>query len=273
MHEFASLDYQIKSASEIYLPAFSKAAFYGRSVFTTVAVYRGKPFQWAKHWRRLTAGASRVGVDLSDFSERAIEASALALISRNNIRKGRLRFTFFDASASEIWSPAAKNKTSLLMATADFRRVADNFQLTTSPFQINSKSPLVNLKSGNYLENILALEEARRRGFDEAARLNEKGEIVSAAMANIFWASRRAIFTTPLETGALEGTTRSFVIENFAVSEKKAKIAELKSADEIFLTSAGLGVAKVEKFEDKIFTESPVFSRVREFFDNFVQKL
>ncbi|MGI8468352.1 MAG: aminotransferase class IV [Pyrinomonadaceae bacterium] len=272
MHKFASFNRQIKSASEIYLSAVSSATFYGRSVFTTVAVYHAKPFQWEKHWRRLTENAARIGVDLSSFSEQEIKISIDALISENSFQNGRMRLTFFDESGNGIWSLAVESKTSLLITTADFRAISGNFCLTVSPFQVNSKSPLANLKLGNYLENILALEEARRRGFDEAICLNEKGEIVSAIMANIFWVSRDTIFTTPLETGALKGTTRDFIIENFKVLEKKANLDELKSADEIFLTSAGFGIVEVKRFENKFRDKFTVSKNVRKFFDDFVQK-
>jgi 4-amino-4-deoxychorismate lyase len=100
------------------------------------------------------------------------------------------------------------------------------------------------VKSCNYLENILSLEDAKDRGFDEAIRLNEKGEIVSACLANLFWKKDVAIFTPSLETGCLKGTTRGFILENFTVEERKAELIELEKADEIFLTSAGIGVIK-----------------------------
>lgn len=266
MHEFAGFNHAVKLVSEIYLPAVSSAAFYGRSIFTTVAVYNKKPFQWEKHWRRLNENAACLDVDLSNFSREKVETSVFAVIAENNLRNGRIRLTFFDESANGIWSLQTNDKTSLLITTADFRAASDNFRLTVSPFSINSKSPLVNLKSGNYLENILALEEARRRGFDESVRLNEKGEIVSAAMANIFWINQDMIYTPPLETGALRGTTREFIIENFQVVEKKINLAELKSADEIFLTSAGIGVAEVAGFEKKIFSNFTIFNNIRNFF-------
>ncbi len=106
------------------------------------------------------------------------------------------------------------------------------------------------MKSCNYLENILALEDAKAKNFDETVRLNEKGEIVSACMANIFWKKNGAIYTPSLETGCLNGTTREFILENFKVAETKAQLKALKKADEIFLTSAGIGVVNC-KLESK----------------------
>jgi len=98
------------------------------------------------------------------------------------------------------------------------------------------------------------LENAKANGFDEAIRLNERGEIASAATANVFWTKNGKIFTPSLETGCLAGTTRRFVLERFAVNEKTAQIMELEQADEVFLTSAGIGIIQVSKFQEKKFS-------------------
>jgi len=61
-------------------------------------------------------------------------------------------------------------------------------------------------------------------------------------MANIFWVKGGKIFTPGLETGCLAGTTREFLLENFPVSQTNSKINELSKTDEVFLTSAGIGI-------------------------------
>jgi branched-subunit amino acid aminotransferase/4-amino-4-deoxychorismate lyase len=273
MHKLASLNRQIKSAKEIFLPSVSSAAFYGRSVFTTLAVYNSTIFQWEKHWRRIGENASRLKIDLSDFSEVKVKESIYDLIFANDFQSGRVRVTFFDESANGLWSLGAEKKTSLLVTSADLRDVSGKLGLTVSPFLINSRSALVNMKSGNYLENILALEDCRNCGFDEAVRINEKQEIVSAIMANLFWVRGEKIYTSPLETGALQGTTREFVLENFSVVEKIITLDELYCADEIFLASAGLGIAKVKSFEKKVFCDFSVSAQVRKKFDDVITNL
>lgn len=254
MHKFVFFNCQSISAENIFLPVASSAALYGKSVFTTVAIYNSKVFQWEKHWQRLIENAKRIGVDLSKFSKDFIEKSLSEIIAKNKIKNARARLTFFDESLNKIWRTESKRETSFLIVTADFRGISENFRLAASPFTVNSTSPLANVKSGNYLENILILEDAKAKGFDETIRLNERGEIVSASMANVFWTRNGAIFTPNLETGCLDGTTRSFVLENFTVNETKANSRELENADEIFLTSAGIGIAKVKSLNEKTFS-------------------
>jgi branched-chain amino acid aminotransferase len=248
------------------LPAVSSAALYGRGVFTTLAIYHGKPFLWEKHWRRLSETSARFGLDLENFSEDAVKLALGRLIAENDLENGRARLTFFDAAASKIWNAGTNRKTDLLITTAEFQNAAENYLLSVSPFPVNSRSPLAGVKSCNYLENLLALEEVRKRGCDEAVRLNERDEIVSAAMANIFWVKRDEIFTPALQTGCLAGTTREFLMENFPVRETKSKIGALFEADEIFLTSAGIGVrpARFQNVETKTY---PTVAKLNELLD------
>lgn len=250
MHPFVSFNHHICPPDQIYLSAVSSAAFYGKGVFTTLAVYGRKPFLWEKHWRRLIENASRIGLDLSDFDEEKIKSSLFETIRRNNIENGRARITFFDERASRIWPFETDRRTSVLMTTGD-PHPFESLRLTVSPYSVNSKSPLAGVKSCNYLENILALEQAKADDFDEAVRLNERGRIVSACMSNVFWIKRGEIYTSALETGCLAGTTREFLLENYPVEEKVVTLDELVEAEEIFLTSSGIGIGKVASFNRK----------------------
>lgn len=257
MHEFAVLNREIVPADESFVSAASSAALYGKGVFTTVAIYDAKPFLWEKHWDRLIADTEKIGIDLSVFSEVSVKKLLLEIIDENNLNDGRARLTFFDETASRIWQAESRSATSFTIQTAEFRAPSDYFRLAVSPFPVNSKSPLAGVKSCNYLENILALERAKKDGFDEAVRVNERGEIASAAMANLFWTKNEKIFTPALETGCLAGTTRSFACENFPVAQVIIDLAELNEADEIFLASAGIGIVQASEFQEKKLRREP----------------
>ncbi len=219
IHKKIFFNSQILSAENTFVSAISSAALYGKGIFTTLAIYNSKPFLWEKHWERLAENAGKIGIDLTEFSEESVKTSLLEIISKNEITNARARITFFDESASGVWNFETNKKRSLLITTGDLRKISKDFRLTISPFLVNSTSPLVGVKSCNYLENILALDDAKVKGFDEAIRLNERGEVASACMANIFWIKDEKIFTSDLETGCLKGTTRSLIVENFPVEE------------------------------------------------------
>ena len=216
-----------------------------------------------KHWRRLCENSKKLGINLVD--EELLIAEIYKLIEANKVINGRMRVTFFDESASKIWQFQTENKTSILIVTADFREVS-TINLTVSPFTINSTSPLANIKSCNYLEQTIAFEEAKNRGFDEAIRLNERGEIASATMANIFWIKDEKLFTPSLKTGCLAGTTREFILENHECFEVESSLESLENADDIFLTSAGVGIKQATFSEKTAVKDDKVFRFLQSLF-------
>jgi len=258
MHPLIFHNDRLLAAGRARLPAITSATLHGRGVFTTLAVYGGAPFLWPAHWARLSAHAERAGVSLQGFDEPAVGAALGRVIEANKVLRGRARVTFLARALRGPWElQRTKNEpaTDLLIVSGEERPVSQSaFALTISPYRTNTHSPLSGVKSVNYLEHLLCLEEARARDFDEAVVLNERGEITSAAMANIFWVKGGTLHTPALATGALAGTTRARVIElagEMAVPlvEGAPDLAQLADADEIFLTSSGLGLAVVTTFD------------------------
>lgn len=251
-------------------------SLFGRGVFTTLAIHHRQPFLWREHWARLTEHAARVGVDLSDCDEASVRNSLAQLIEANNVTDGRARVTLLATAERGIWrvKGIASRKTDLLIITGAPHTVSqDGIALTVSPYRTNTLSPLAGIKSVNYLDHILAWEEARARDFDEAVTLNERGEVVSATMSNIFWVTDGTIHTPALATGAVAGTTRAHIMDlagelSVPLVEGVYELSDLGDADEIFLTSAGQGVAIVTTFDFHRYTVAvgSVALRLREAF-------
>lgn len=219
---------------------------YGKGVFTTVAIIEGKPFLWEKHWHRLTANATTLCIDISELGEQSVQDRLHESITESETSEGRARITFSDESPSRIWSnDEGEERTTLSIIVAERRPIPENFRLTVSPHHLSTTSPLAGIKSCNYLDHLLAYEQATNRGFHEAIRLNERDEIASACVANVFWETDGDLYTPSLKTGCLPGTTRDYILENIVCEEVEVGIEELHDADRIFLTSAGIGVVSV----------------------------
>jgi branched-chain amino acid aminotransferase len=234
------------------MPETTSSAFlFGKGVFSTIAIINGAPFLWQKHWRRLRVNAAKLEIDIAEYEEAEIFEALTLEIERQKLKNGRARVTFLDESEIEVWSSCNVKKTSLSIITAERRPVPPEFSLTFSPFHINTASPLVGMKSCNYMEHLLAYNEAKNRGFDEAIRLNGSSEVASACMANIFWLSNGKLCTPSLKTGCLAGTTREFILENLSCDEVEAGMDEINNAEAIFLTSAGIGIVSVRDFDGK----------------------
>jgi branched-chain amino acid aminotransferase len=264
-NQFVSFNRDLCDAADARFPALSQGALYGKGVFTTLAVADGEPVFLEKHLRRLADHAERIGIDPGNIE--TIGDSLRDLIAANRTERGRARITLFDSAAGPLWAEFAGPKTSVLITTARPREVPAVLRIAFSPYPISTRSPLIGIKSCNYLENIAALDAARHQGCHEAIRLNERDEIVSAAMANVFWIKNDVAYTPELATGCLAGTTREFVIEEFKVEEVRAGTDAIGDADAIVLTSAGIGACRAQ-FSDN----SPVPNGVADAIVTAVQR-
>lgn len=276
MHPVIYLNKTMVEATKARVAPVSSAMLYGRGVFTTVAIYNSQPFHWSKHWQRLTAHAGKLNVDYSGCTENGVGDALRKLIAVNQVKEGRARVIMLARTGRDIWKtrmPGTK-KTDLLIMTGDPQKVAANgLSLAVSPYRANTFSPLVGIKSLNYLDHVLSWEEAQSRDFDEALVLNERGEIVSATTANLFWASNGSLHTPALSTGALAGITRECVIEIankhfMPVLEGVYEMPDLTDADEIFLTSSSVGVAPVTTFDFRRYTVGSLTEIIRQNYQN-----
>jgi branched-subunit amino acid aminotransferase/4-amino-4-deoxychorismate lyase len=257
MHPVIYLNKSMVEATKARVAPVSSAMLYGRGVFTTVAIYNSKPFLWSKHWQRLTTHAKKLDVDFTGCNEKNVGEALHKLIAVNQVREGRARVIMLARSGRDVWkmrAPGTK-KTDLLIMTGEPQKLAPTgMSLAVSPYRTNTVSPLVGIKSLNYLDHVLSWEEAQSRDFDEAVVLNERGEIVSATTSNLFWARNGTLHTPALSTGALAGITRECVLELahqrfIPLLEGNYEMQDLTEADEIFLTSSSLGVAPVTTFD------------------------
>ncbi len=257
MHPVIYLNKTMVEATKARVAPVSSAMLYGRGVFTTIAIYDSQPFLWPSHWQRIATHAKKLDVDHTGCTEKSVGDALGKLIAFNQVKEGRARVILLARSGRDIWktkTPGAK-KTDLLIMTGEPQKVSQNgLSLAVSPYRVNTFSPLSGIKSLNYLDHVLSWEEAQSRDFDEAVVLNERGEIVSATTANLFWAKNGTVHTPALSTGALAGITRECVIEIankhfIPLLEGVYEMPDLTDADEIFLTSSSLGVAPVTTFD------------------------
>ena len=281
MHPVIYLNRTMVAATKARVAPVSSAMLYGRGVFTTIAIYQGSPFLWPEHWQRLLDHAGRLSIDCSGCTEDGVGDALQKLIAVNRVSDGRARVILLARSGRDFWktkTPGAK-KTDLLIMTGEPQHVpAAGLTLAVSPYRLNTFSPLAGIRSLNYLEQVLSWEEAQAREFDEAIMLNERGEIASATMANIFWVKDGTVYTPALSTGAIAGITRGAVLGLaerlfIPVVEGVYELTDLTEADEIFLTSANLGVAIVTTFDFRQYSMTPesVSVRLRKAFRELVQ--
>jgi branched-subunit amino acid aminotransferase/4-amino-4-deoxychorismate lyase len=246
---------RIVEAGRAAVPSTNAGLLYGWGVFTTVRVYSGEVFALDRHWERLARHAQQALIELRIGSDDLARAT-IDLIEANRVREGRARITVLKSDAGP-WGGGGERETDLLIFTsAERSRAGAATAITISPYRMTSHGPLAGIKRTAMLENLLALEEARSRDFSEAVMVNERGEVVGAAAANIFWAEAGELFTPSAGTGCIAGITRGFVIEiarrlSLSVVEGGFPVQRLLDATEVFLTSTGRGIVPVASFDLK----------------------
>ncbi|MBD0325377.1 MAG: aminotransferase class IV, partial [Pyrinomonadaceae bacterium] len=159
MHSRIIYNHRLLETAKARGTLLTAATLYGRGVFTTLAVYEHHPFLWHAHWWRLIEHAARVHVDVSGLDEERASASLVKLIEANEVKNGRARLTLLAGTERGVWEIKGETKTELLMMTGDARVMsAEGLAMTVSPYRLNTLSPLVGVKSVNYLEHIMAWE-------------------------------------------------------------------------------------------------------------------
>lgn len=222
-------------------------------MFTTVRIYGGVAFAFDRHWDRLERHSEQARIPMPISREEA-ERALKELIAANCVSDGRARVTILQGEAGSWQSGSARQSEALIFTSSERPRPRRDIALTLSPYRVLSHGPLAGVKRTAMLENLLALEEARARGFNEAIMLNERGEIVGATSANIFWVEGGDLFTPSLGTGCVAGITRQIVLEiahrmRIKVFEGGFTVQNLLGASEVFLTSTAREIALVSSFD------------------------
>lgn len=230
-----------------------RGLLHGLGLFETVLAVDGQVKHVERHLARLQHGLTRLGWELPKYD---LEACMVELLKRNGLQQGRARLRFALSGGSGSINDLSAGEDQLCWMSAALLADAPKvMRLGVCPWRRNEHSPLVGLKCASYAENLMALDWARRQGFDEVLFQNTAGHVSEAATANLFLVKDGVLLTPSLETGCLPGVTRDLVIGFAAdlkmpIREACFEIDAVKQADEVFLTSATRGVMPVDRLED-----------------------
>ena len=246
---------RIIEAAEAAISTTSPGLLYGWGVFTTLRIYRRGVFAFDRHWDRLARHAGQCSIKILQKQEE-VKRQIEELIVLNSIDNGRARITVLKGDGG-AWRLAQGRESDLLIFTAaESSPPARETAITISPYRVLSHGRLAGIKRTAMLENLLALEEARSRGFSEAVMVNERGEMVGGTAANLFWVEGGDLFTPSLATGCIAGITRGFVSEiarrnKIQVVEGSFPVQRLLDAAEVFLSSTAKEISPVISFDIK----------------------
>jgi len=251
---------------EFSLTAADRGAILGLGLFETMLSVNGRLKFSNRHHGRLMESCQRLGWTVPEID---LDAIAAELAIRNGLEegRGRIRLTM-TAGAGSIFDKAAGKGARIWITAGRADDAPRSVSVTLSPWRRNERSPLAGLKTASYAENILALDHARSRGFDETLFLNTSDHVCEAATSNVFLVMRGRVLTPPLDSGCLPGVGRSVVIDlarkaGLDCVETPLAAVDLENADEIFLTSAIRGPVPVLGLDQRSFPATPVADGIR----------
>lgn len=232
-----------------------RSLFYGEGIFETTRWKGGKPVHLSKHLARLKKGAEFLKIPYP--GDREITGQAESSYNESGIEDAYVKICILSDS-SPLYYDEPKNSSILIY----IRKIGEpkySIKLCVSDNKRNQDSKIANIKSLNYLENIIVKREALSKGFDDAIILNTKDEITETSANNIFWVRGRSIFTPAENCGLLPGITRQIVMEmapelGYDVNERKYKLPYLLNSDFAFITNSLNGIQYVNKINYQEFT-------------------
>jgi branched-chain amino acid aminotransferase len=235
---------RIVGPTEAHISIADRGFLLGDGLFETMPVHRGRVFDLDAHLERLASGLALLNlagaVDLAK-----LRAGIADYLAGEDIASAVLRLTTTRGSGPRGLLPPDAPCPTIMMTLSSLppaRNESLSLHVVTGTRR-NECSPLSRIKALPYLDNMLALQEARAHGAEEAILLNTRGNIACASVANVFVIRAGCLETPPLSDGALPGTMRALVLSlakdlGLVPVERSLNVEDLAAAGEVFITNS-----------------------------------
>lgn len=237
---------------------------YGMGVFEGLRAYKAEQgtavFRLQAHTDRLFESADIMNMEIP-FDKETLNAAQLSAVRDNNLESAYVRPMCF--YGSEGMGLRADNlRVHVMIAAWEWgaylgqEALENGIRIRKSSFVKNDSHPSMYLAkaNGNYINSMLALDEAMNKGYDEALLLDSKGNVAEGSGENIFMINDGVLYTPEL-TASLNGITRNTIMtlakeSGYDVVETTIKIEELYDADEVFFTGSAAEVTPIREIDD-----------------------
>ena len=257
------LNGKIVPAKEAVVSVFDHGFLYGDGIYETIRVYDRVIFMLEEHLGRLYRSASMIGLTLP-FEIDSLKISIYETLIANALRNAYIRLTVSRGHGPIGLDPDLCPEPTTVIIVQELKEYPRAFyekgiNLIISETRRNIKEAInPKIKSLNFLNNILAKIEAKKRDAYEAIMLNAYGKLAEGSISNVFFYKDGVLCTPSLECGILDGITRRLVLELATREDLKIKEGEfpkedIYSAAEVFITNTTLEVMPVSKVDDQVY--------------------
>lgn len=251
--------------SDAKVSVFDHGLLYGDGVFEGIRVYSSKVFELDAHLKRLYESAKVLRLNIG-MTPKELGEETVKTVKANNVINGYIRLVVTRGFGSLGINPFNCEKPQIII-------IADSIQLyppelceagirviTASTIRNHPLAIPPQVKSLNYLNNILAKIEALDAGVPEAIMFNHEGFVAEATGDNVFIVKNGVICAPPIQAGSLEGITRAVVMrlakrEGIEAVEKNLTRFDLYVADELFLTGTAAEVVGVIEIDGRTISD------------------
>jgi branched-chain amino acid aminotransferase len=255
-----SIDFRDIPVDQAVIPVLDHGFLFGDSVYEVVRTLGRQLLFFPEHAVRLRASAAGIALPVP-HADRAYRDEMLRLVSRMPSGEAYIRLIITRGVGElELATESCRDQRSIMIAKPlkpwPKALYEDGCRLALVGVIRNSRhSTNPAYKTGNYLNNVLALDEARRSGASEAVMLNADGHVTECTTSNIFMVRDGTVETPRLGVGILSGITRAEVLAaceslGLVARELAFGAAELLAADEVFITSTTRDVMPVTSIND-----------------------
>jgi branched-chain amino acid aminotransferase len=257
---------------------------YGTGVFEGIRVYHtpdgAAAFRLGDHMRRMVHSAKAFRIPLP-YTAEDLSKAALELVRANEMHVCYLRpIAFLGAGSLGLNPTGATSHTSIAAwewgAYLGKSALESGARVRVSSWRrIGHEALIPNAKgTGQYINSVLAKQEAVTAGYDEALMLNYEGYVAEGSGQNVFLVRGRTVSTPPSTAGALEGITRDTVMtlladDGYEVVEAQVTRSDLYYADEAFFTGTAAEVTPIREIDDRPVGDGepgPITKRAQELF-------
>jgi branched-chain amino acid aminotransferase len=256
-----SVNGRISSVDDARISAMDHGFLFGDSVYEVVRTIDGRPVAVQEHLDRLRASAAQIYFEIP-WTDEALRSAIRETVEATELDECYMRLVITRGPGPMSLLPdGCHTPTRVIyvmpLNTPRPEALAEGIAVTIPERLRNDPGALApSAKTGNYLNNLLALVEARRDGGADAVLVGAGGHVTEATTANVFWVKDGDVFTPSLASGILPGITRSMLLPalaraGFPVQEGRFPLARLLEADEVFLTGSVKGVMPVVRIGDK----------------------
>ena len=268
------------------ISVFDRGFLFGDSVYEVAKTYQGIPFLLQEHLDRLWKSASRLEMLLT-VSQNDVSAEVNKALAELGVEEAYFRIILTRGEGPISLDPGEGVKNNLIIIAQEHLPFPSSWYengvhvVITNVVRVSKESVDPNVKSGNYLNNVMAFMQAKREKAFDSIMLNHKGHVTQGTTSNVWIVKDNTIKTPPLQAGILEGITRKTLLQ-LAKSDDSLKIEqvnftaeELINADECFLTSTMKEIVPVTQIDNSPIgtgTVGPLTVKLHSLYSDFVKR-